>query len=255
VELVQQGIGSTAPAALQSGSLQVATPTAPVFLQAVAAGIDLVVLSGGTVSLKKARGLAVLADPSAQIKVPSDFAGKKVAVPGIGAFLHVLFVDYLKKHGADPKQTTFIESPMFQFEKLLKARNVDAVIAAEPFTTIISRSGAAHPVTYVSEEAPDGIPVIFYAATREWVAEHKEAAKAFADAIAEASRFATENPEEFRKAASARLKISPEVSAAISLPDLRANFTPDSLKPWIALMKADGSLNADLNVDGLVVQW
>src|SRR5436190_22409750 len=39
---------STTPAALMADSLQVATPTAPITLQAIEQGLDLVVLAGGS---------------------------------------------------------------------------------------------------------------------------------------------------------------------------------------------------------------
>ena len=82
---------STTPAALIADSLQVATPTAPITLQAIEQGLDLVVLAGGSYYAKGIEDVAIMVRPNSPIKTAKDFEGKRVATAGLNAFLHVLF--------------------------------------------------------------------------------------------------------------------------------------------------------------------
>ena len=54
---------STTPAALIADSLQVATPTAPITLQAIEQGLDLVVLAGGSYYAKGIEDVAIMVRP------------------------------------------------------------------------------------------------------------------------------------------------------------------------------------------------
>ena len=87
VELKFIPLNSTIPAALQSDSLQIGGPTPSVFLQAVDGGLDLVVVAGAGVTSQSITGFGVVARSGSNIKTPQDFVGKKVGVPGLGAFL------------------------------------------------------------------------------------------------------------------------------------------------------------------------
>ncbi len=74
---------------------------------------------------------------------PQDLVGKKVGVPGLNAFLHVMFREWIKANGVDPKQVQFVETPFPQMNEIMKAGNVDAVVAAEPFQAGSSRPAPA----------------------------------------------------------------------------------------------------------------
>ena len=92
VELKFIPLNSTIPAALQSDSLQIGGPTPSVFLQAVDGGLDLMVLAGGGVTSKTMTGFGLVARAGSGIRSPQDCAGKKVGVPGLGAFLIMYYV-------------------------------------------------------------------------------------------------------------------------------------------------------------------
>jgi NitT/TauT family transport system substrate-binding protein len=126
-------LNSTIPQALLSNSLQVGLPTPSVFLQAVDGGLDLVVIGGTSItdpSTLKNFGVVIRAGEN--IQKAQDFAGKKVGVPGIGAFLHVLFRQWLVQNGVDPKKVTYVEVSFPAMNDVLKGGTVDAVVSAAP---------------------------------------------------------------------------------------------------------------------------
>ena len=124
---------STTPAALVAGSLQVATPTAPVTMQAVEQGLDLIVISGGGYYVKGMEDVGVMVRPDSTIKTAKDFEGKRVATAGLNAFLHVLFRKWMEDNGGDYRKVRFTETAFAQQIDVLKNGQVDAILAVQPF--------------------------------------------------------------------------------------------------------------------------
>ena len=149
-------VNSVIPPALVSDSIQIGMPTSSTFLQAVDGGIDLVAVSGLNFTRKNDVNFGVVARTGANISKPQDLVGKKVGVPGLNAFLHVMFREWIKANGVDPKQVQFVETPFPQMNEIMKAGNVDAVVAAEPFQSRIIKSGTGSMMAFFTRELPEG---------------------------------------------------------------------------------------------------
>jgi NitT/TauT family transport system substrate-binding protein len=232
VELILVPNSSTTPAALVSDSLQVATPTAPVTLQAIEAGLDLVVLSGGAVTVRGSTEVAVLAHEGSGIKTAKDFEGKKIATPGLNGFLHVLFREWMTQQGADWKKVTFVETPFAQLNDVLKAGQVDGIVTADPFKTRAVASNAGYVVAHYVSDIGDGVTGGWFIASRRWADQNKDAAKAFQVAMKEATEVAMSNPEVLRKAIASHIKMPPEVLAQLTMPKLEASVSPEQIDFW-----------------------
>ena len=143
-EMVLIGLNSNIPAALLSNSIQIGGPTSSVFLQAVDGGLDLVAVNGASsMNERTANLVAVVGRTGVSLKEPKDFVGKKVGAPGLGAFLHVLFVKWLMDKGVDPKSVTFVEVTFPTMNDILKSGAIDAALAGEPFITRFTQAGTA----------------------------------------------------------------------------------------------------------------
>ena len=141
-EMVLIGINSNIPAAILSNSIQIGGPTSTVFLQAADGGLDLVAVGGATVmSPVTNNNIAAFVRNGIVINEPKDFIGKKVGAPGLGAFLHVLFVKWLVEKGVDPKKVNFVEVTFPTMMDIVKSGSVDAVLTAEPFVTRMTNAG------------------------------------------------------------------------------------------------------------------
>ncbi len=144
-EMVLIGLNSNIPAALLSNSIQIGGPTSSVFLQAVDGGLDLVAVGGASAMNERTANLvAVVGRTGVNLKEPKDFVGKKVGAPGLGAFLHVLFVKWLMDKGVDPKGVNFVEVSFPTMNDILKSGAIDAVLAGEPFITRIEQGRHRH---------------------------------------------------------------------------------------------------------------
>src|SRR3954453_16538042 len=169
VEMVLIGINSNIPAAILSNSIQIGGPTSTVFLQAVDGGLDLVAIAGASIMSPVTNGnITAFVRNGVTIKEPKDFVGKKVGAPGLGAFLHVLFVKWLVEKGVDPKSVNFVEVSFPTMADIIKSGGVDAVLTAEPFVTRMLNAGIGSVGARYAVELARTDPIIFYAASREW---------------------------------------------------------------------------------------
>ena len=256
VELKFIPLNSTIPAALQSDSLQIGGPTPSVFLQAVDGGLDLVVVAGAGVTSQSITGFGVVARSGSNIKTPQDFVGKKVGVPGLGAFLQVTFRAWLKANGVDYKKVNFVEAPFPQHADMLRGGTVDAVVTADPFMARITDSGAGYVASYYSTFLPEGNPTIVYAATRSWAKAHAGAVKGFRESIVDGASFIKDpkNDAAVRAAIGKYIKLPPEVLAKAQISPPGPIVTEKQLAYWVGLMKDQDMLKGSPDLATLIVK-
>ena len=164
-------------------------------LQAVEGGLDIVTIAGCSVNdTSQKEGGGVVARTGVDIKGAKDFEGKRVGVPGLGAYMHVLFRRWLVDKGADDKKVNFVEVPFAQGSDILKAGNVDALLTGDPFYSRIVQSKTGYLVSPYLAEMPDNLFSIYFAATRSWADKNPAAIKAFREALAEGTEFLAEEP-------------------------------------------------------------
>ncbi len=249
-------INSTIPAAVQSDSLQIGGPTPSVFLQSVDGGLDHVVVAGGGMTSKTLTGFGLVARAGSGIRGAADCVGKKIGVPGLGAFLHVSFRAWLKQSGVDYAKVSFIEAAFPQHGDLLRGGSLDAVVTADPFMSRITDSGAGYVASYYSTFLPDGQPTIVYAARRDWVAKNAAAARAFRDAIVEAGAFIGKpaNDAKVRAAIGKYIKLPPEVLAKAQISPPSPLISEKQLGYWVGLMKDQGMLKGDPVLSTLIAK-
>jgi NitT/TauT family transport system substrate-binding protein len=244
------------PAALQSDSMQIGGTTTPVQIQAVDGGLDLVAVAGSGVTRRNDTLFGVLARVEAPITTPQGFIGKKVGTPGLGAFLHVMFRQWLIDKGVDPKQVTFIEVGFPQHLDVLKAGSIDAVITGQPFTTRIVQAGVGVLATNFSDNLTTDLPIITYASTRAWAEKNPKAAIGFREAIAEASAMANDpkNVEIVRAAVGKYISLPAPVLQSLVFGKWQAELTEDGLRAWVKMMKGQGMIQTDIDVTKLIVK-
>ncbi len=256
VELKFIPLNSTIPAALQSDSLQIGGPTPSVFLQSVDGGLDHVLVAGGGVTSKTITGFGLVARAGSGIKTAQDCIGKKIGVPGLGAFLHVTFRGWLKQSGVDYKKVNFVEASFPQHSDLLRGGSVDAVVTADPFMSRITESGSGYVASYYSTFLEEGNPTIVHAAKREWVQKNPAAARGFREAVQEGAAFMQnpKNNDKVRAAIGKYIKLPPEVIAKMQISPPGPVVTEKQLNYWVKLMKDQDMLRTEPKVAQLIVK-
>jgi NitT/TauT family transport system substrate-binding protein len=244
------------PPAIQSDSIQMGGPTPSVFLQAVDGGLDHIALTGGGATSKKMTGIGLVARAGSGIKSAQDCIGKKIGVPGLGAFLHVGFRAWLKAQGVDYNKVSFIEAAFPQHGDLLRGGSLDAVVTADPFMARIISSGAGYVASYYSTFLPDGLPSLVYVARREWVQKNMAAAKGFQAAIGEAAAFLNnpKNSAKVREHIGKYIKLPPEILASMQISPPLPVLTEPVLAWWADQMVEQKLLKARPNLANLILK-
>ena len=251
-QLIQ--VNSLIPPALVSDSVQIGMPTSSTFLQAVDGGLDLIVVSGLNFTRKDDKNFGVIARTGANITGAKDLIGKKMGVPGLNAFLHVLGREWLRSNGVDPKQVTYVETAFPQMNEIMKSGNVDAVIGAEPFQSRIIKAGTGSMLAPLTSQLPENLPIVFFASTKKWTDANPQAAKAFKEGMAEGMAYTMANLDEARTITAKYLKLPIEIVASVEMPKFGVTVAPDSLASWIKIMKTQDMLTRDLDVQKLVLR-
>jgi NitT/TauT family transport system substrate-binding protein len=256
VELKFIPLNSTIPAAIQAESLQIGGPTPSVYLQSVDGGLDHVVVAGGGVTSKSITGFGLVARAGSGIKSAQDCVGRKVGVPGLGAFLHVTFRAWLKQSGVDHKKVSFIEASFPQHGDLLRGGSLDAVVTADPFMSRITDSGAGYVASYYSTFLAEGNPTIIHTARRDWAAKNPAAVKAFRESVQEAAAFMNKpgNGDKVRTIIGKYIKVPPEVLARMQISPPGPLVSDKQLDFWVKMMKDQEMLKTDLKIATLVVR-
>jgi NitT/TauT family transport system substrate-binding protein len=254
-EMVLVGINSNIPAALLSDSIQIGGPTTSVFLQAADGGLDLIAVAGASVMNERTSALtSVFGRTGVTLKEPKDFVGKKVGAPGLGAFLHVLFVKWLVDKGVDPKSVNFVEVSFPTMNDILKSGAVDAVLTGEPFVTRMTNAGTGTVAFRYVAELSRTEPVIIYAASRPWAEKNPEVIRKFREGIAEGAKIVNSNRE----------KASESISKFTKQPlDIVKLFPPAYSEPalktqdfvwWVDVMKQQKLMQNNLDLTKMILK-
>jgi NitT/TauT family transport system substrate-binding protein len=254
VEMTPIGINSNIPAAILSNSIQIGGPTSTVFLQAVDGGLDLVAIAGGSIMNPTSNGnITAFVRNGITIKEPKDFVGKKVGAPGLNAFLHVLFVKWLVEKGVDPRSVNFVEVTFPTMSDIIKSGGVDAVLTAEPFVRRMLNAGLGSVGARYAFELARTDPIIFYAASREWVDRNAATIKKFREAIAESAEIVNNDRE---KASTSIAKFTKQPLELVkATPPNRSEpvLKPEQLAWWIDVMSSQKMLQSKLDTTKLVL--
>jgi NitT/TauT family transport system substrate-binding protein len=247
-KMILIGINSNIPAAILSDSIQIGGPTETVFLQAVDGGLDLVAIAGASRMDPIAnQAVAAFARNGVEIKDPSDFKGKKIGAPGIGAFLQVLFVKWLAEKGVDPKTVNFVEVTFPTQNDTLKSGAVDAVLTAEPFVTRMTKAGTGAVAAHYAAELARTEPIISYVAARAFAEKNPQAIAAFRAAIAEGAEIVNSDREKASASIAGFTKQPLEIVRMnrpnLAAPDLKA----DQLAWWLDVMKQQNLLQGQID--------
>ncbi|MDA9451238.1 MULTISPECIES: ABC transporter substrate-binding protein [unclassified Bradyrhizobium] len=247
VELVLVPLNSNIPSALQAGSLQVGGPTTATFLQAVDGGLDLVAIAGGSMMTRNSTNFSVVGRTAAGLQKPTDFVGKRVGIPGIGALMHVIFRKWLMVAGVDPKKVTFVEVGFPQMPDVIRGGTVDAVLSIEPVTTRILQTGQAGVVTTMVKDLPDDLMIFVYGTTAAFAKDNPETVRKFRDALVDAAAFMARNPDKARDAISKYTKLSLDVVKNVQLPELQIESNAKRLVDWIDIMNEQKMLKGKID--------
>jgi aliphatic sulfonates family ABC transporter substrate-binding protein len=177
-------------AAMQNGSLDLASVGSVAFLIGLSQGLDWVMIG---INPEGAYSQGVVARKDSGIHTPTDLKGKRIGMLK-GSTAHIGLMMILRQHGIRPDQVTLVD--MSPEEQLLALENkkIDAAMVWEPWMQRMVHGAGGR---IVSTEGNVGIytNVDGYTVRRQWLRDNRETALRFLRALIMANDIVQKDPK------------------------------------------------------------
>ena len=230
-----------------------APSTPPDLIKAVLAGIDVVAVAGQGIETKDNPSTHLIVRKDSAITSMQDLKGKVIATPTLGAIIHVSVLHGLKKNGIDPASIRAVEVPFPNMPDQLKAGNVDAVEALEPFAGQLLAAGnrsLGDPLLSVSDQ----VLYTFWISERKWAADNPAVIAAWIASLEQAKQFMDENPQEARAILAKYTKLPEPVVQKIPFVTYRFWLDPRDFAVWVNVLKDLGQITRSIDENSLVMK-
>jgi NitT/TauT family transport system substrate-binding protein len=194
--LQMMGTNATSiPAALVSNSIQVGGTTVPVVLQADDSGLDIEMVANGGITYAGFHPIALVVAADSPAKTAKDLEGKTIGLTGLNNLAHILFVKWLSMNGADPAKVHIVEANIQQMPDIMKSKQLDGVIAIDPFLSRIVASGTGRIFAYEQDVQPMGSSTMIWAVAGDYAKAHSETIRNIRAALDDALAYHAAHPE------------------------------------------------------------
>ena len=209
------------------------------FIEAQAKGTaQFKILAEGVTCKPNTFGVAAL--PSSGITKPADLAGKTVAVNLTNNIQTLTLNAVLKADGVDPSKVKYVVVPFPNMVTALKAKQVDAISAVEPFLGGALAADGAKQVVSSCDGPAANMPMSGYLATSTWAQQNPNTARAFQTALLKAQAYADANPAALKAIIPTYTKVTAAQANALPLNNYPSTMDPAEITKVLTLMKSGG---------------
>jgi NitT/TauT family transport system substrate-binding protein len=201
VDAISLNNAGAVAAAIGGGSLEMGTGDLVSGINAINAGVPIVMIAGGGLySDKLDTGttiLAVLSD--SPVRDPKDLVGKSIGVPTLVGLTTACLRAWLPAHGVDLASVKLVEIPQSSVVPALQRGTLDVALLSEPFLTY--GKGLVRSVGYPFEAATSLSParefcVSVWYASQSWFQSDPVRAKTALQAIYDTARWANDHRDD-----------------------------------------------------------
>ncbi len=253
------GGGPANVAALESGSVQIANLSSPVFFLATAKGIALKSIMeldtiGKSVSPE---GIFVLS--SGPIKTLADLKGATIGVNSTTSLEEIRMVsEVLPALHLTASDVKFVPIPWPQEKEALLSHEVDAVVPFDPYTTQLEQTPGVTELSGLRRFAPaSGLSLGVFATTASYASANPAVVKAFQQGLSAAIDYTVAHKKEAADIAAGVLGLTPSLSlTTLGHVDFIHNGVQEihSYENMEAAMKSDGLLPSTYNVSNYILK-
>jgi len=249
VESAKFDSGALAVPVLQSGRMDIVLSNTVATFQAIAQGLDAVVLAPAAIvrTAPPDTTTAVMARKGS-IQSPKDLEGKRIAVNVINSTAWLHAVAWLEKHGVDRSKVRFTEVPFPQMNDPLLNAQIDAIVQVEPFRSALMATGNAEIVGWPYVETAPNTDITQYIALTSWVEKNRALAAKFVAAVSKGAQFAAANEAATRDINVQFTNLNPALKDKVLLPRLGTAINLKEMSHTIELMQKYGLLKTPVDL-------
>ena len=247
--------GAVGIPALLSGQLQVASSNIVSIILAASQGLDLVIIAAGDATSDAPPDLAgVVAKPGAPFRNGKALEGKRVAVNSRNNIIWLYVREWVDRTGGDPNKVNYIEVPFPQMTDAVLQDRVDAAMLVEPFLSGGLKSGQLESIGWPYSTVQKRIPVSQFVTTRTWAQANPEIVAKFRRAHDRGVDWSAANlgSDEFLTIVSGYTRAPVDRMKNATMPIFVKTVDPKGIELVAALMKRQGLLKTDVNIDSLI---
>lgn len=195
----------------------------------------------------------VLVLPSSGIQTPAELEHKTIAVNLADNIQTLTINSVLEADNVNPASVHYVVIPFPKMVAALKAHQVDAMSAVEPFATQAQQSTGAEVLLDQCSGATSSIPLSGYFATSAWAKQNPAAVSRFQQAIAQAQEIADTDRAQVEKALLTYVpKLTAVEAATISLDEFPISTDATQLNRVSELMREAGLLHGTFQASALL---
>jgi NitT/TauT family transport system substrate-binding protein len=211
---------------------------------AIQSGVPIVLIAPAGLYDQKTPPNAIVVAPNSPLRTAKDLNGKSISSPSgpgsAGALAPAAWVD---QHGGDSKTLHFVTGIQPQdLPAALASGTVAAGEVGDPQLTDLLQRGLVRKFAAPFDAEGDHYLLAGFVASKAWVAANPEVAHRFVAAMTETAAWANAHRAETGKLLAARLKLTPQVLAAMSRTRYAETLTPESIDPPLAVAVKYGLL-------------
>jgi NitT/TauT family transport system substrate-binding protein len=246
-------------AAIGGGSLELGTGDLISGVNAINAGVPIVLVAGGGLYSEKTDGgstiLAVASD--SPIKTPKDLIGKSIGVPTLVGLTTACLRAWLPAHGVAVDQVKLIEIPQSAALPALQHGTMDAGLLSEPFVTF--GKGTVRAVGSPFDAAADLTPgkvfcVSVWYAAKSWFEADPARSRRIVQAIYDTARWANAHRDDTFNILVRDGKLDADQAKGMQRTTYATALGPDFIQPVITIGTNNKMFQKPVDVSTLIAK-
>jgi NitT/TauT family transport system substrate-binding protein len=249
-----QGGAAMLPA-VSAGSMDFAVGNPLSVLVAVDKGLDMRIVSGFSNSIATGDDITgVLVKKDSPVSSWKDLVGKTVSVNAVKTQGDLTVMEAVAKEGGDPKGVKFSEVPFPDAQAQLDRGNIDAAWVPEPFLTKMASDPNYRLLGYNYQSVIPGLPTMVAFTSGNYANAKAANVTKFKTAMKETLDAVQKDPEGFRSAVAAFLKMDPAAAQKLKLEEMSAELRDKQLVDLGQLMKKYEFVSKEPNVNSILIK-
>ncbi len=240
VDAVSLANAGAVAAGIGGGSLQMGTGDLVSGLNAINAGVPIVLIAGGGLYNERTdSGSTILAVASdSPIRTPKDLIGKSIGVPTLVGLTTACLRAWLPAHGVEESSVKLVEIPQSTSFPALQRGTIDAGLLSEPFVTFAKGQVRAvgSPFDVAADMAPSkSFCVSVWYASKPWFEADPARARAAIAAIYDTARWANAHHDDTFAILVRDGKLDADKARGMQRTTYATTLTPALIQPVITI--------------------
>ena len=247
--------GAAGLPALAAGQVQIASSNMISIILAAQQGLKFKIIAAGDATAATPPDLAgLVAKPGSDFKTGKALEGKQLAVNTRKDGIWLYARSWVKLTGGDPDKVIYQEVPFPQMIDAVQAGRVNAAFVVEPFLSAAVKAGTVQVMAWPYNAVLPRTPIAVFVSTPAFIDANPALIDKFVRAHNRGSDWVTQNKGDaaWVKLISSYTKIAPDKLANVGSPVFPKTVDPAQVRKIAGLMKANGLLKEDVDVNALL---